>query len=132
MILSRILVVSFTFVVALALRGGGIAPMDLQALRGQSTLILLGEVVESRVKQNGHGLLEKVATIKVATTLYGTYSGKVIRVRTRTGLVFFDRHLVAGDGGVFFLKPSSRGDFEAAYPGSLALFQTGTFNNTVK
>jgi len=79
-------------------------------------------VVDSRVRQSGRGLLEKIATIKVVTTFYGTYSGKVIRVRTRTGLVFFDRHLAAGEGGVFFLKPSSRGDFEAAYPVSVALF----------
>jgi hypothetical protein len=65
--------------------------------------------------------------VKVIAVLRGTYTERVLKVRTRTGLVFFDRHLEVGDAGVLFLKPSARGDFEAAYPGSFALFQEGTF-----
>ena len=103
-----------------------IPPMDLNKLPGQASLVVLGRVTASRVT-NDRGFHEKVSTVRVVAVLRGAYREPSLRVWTRTGLVFFDRHLEAGDGGVFFLKVSPRGGFEAAYPGSFALFQEGTF-----
>jgi hypothetical protein len=77
--------------------------------------------------QTGRAFHEKTATVRVVRVLRGTCTGEVLRVRTRTGLVFFDRHLEAGDAGVLFLKASPRGDFESAYPGGFALFEKGKF-----
>ena len=127
MMMMRIAVAALTIAMTSAIGGSQIEPMQLETLTDQSSLVVIGHVISSRTTQDTRGLLEKVATVRVVRVLRGTYSESVLRVRTRTGLVFFDRHLAAGDGGVLFLKPSARGDFEAAYPGSFALFPEGAF-----
>lgn len=125
--LTRSLIPLLTVFIAQAIRGGELEPMELKALPSQATVVAIGQVIRSRTTHDGPGFHEKLATVRVVAVLRGTYTEKVLKVRTRTGLVFFDRHLEVGDGGVLFLKPSPYGDFEAAYPGSFALFQEGTF-----
>jgi hypothetical protein len=109
--------------IAFALLAGTIAPLDLNTLPAQSSLIVTGRVVDTRTIRNDDAVLEKLSTMRVATVLRGTFRERTLRIRTRTGLAFFDRHLVPGENGVFFLKPAPRGEFEAAYPGSFALFE---------
>lgn len=122
---QRRLAIALTALVTLTIRASTILPLDLKALPAQATLIVTGYVVETRTVHNDNVTLEKASTIRVVTVLKGTYTQRTLRVRTRTGLVFFDHHLRAGDSGVFFLKPSTGSNFEAAYPGSFALFEEG-------
>jgi hypothetical protein len=103
------------------------ALLNLKTLPKEASLVVVGAVISTRTTQNDRAFLEKLSTIQVGAVLHGQYTERILRIRTRTGLVFFDRHLEAGDGGVFFLKPSPRGDFEAAEPGAFALFEKGTF-----
>ena len=112
--------------IAVILLAGTIQPLDLKALPAQSSLIVTGHVLSTRTTLNDRGLFEKLSTVRVVTVLRGTWREHTLRVRTRTGLVFFDHHLAPGESGVFFLKPSPYGDFEAAYPGSFALFPGDT------
>lgn len=120
----RILLVAL---VTLSASASQIEPMKLSELADRASLVVIGSVVDSTTTPNTRGFTEKIVTVKVAKVLKGAYAKPYLRVRTRSGLVFFDRHLAAGDGGVLFLKPSEKGTFEAAYPGSFALFQQGTF-----
>jgi hypothetical protein len=101
-----------------------IEPLDPAKLPAQSTLIVTGCVTDTRTTNDGPEGLHKISTIRVAAVLKGTSMG-TLRVRTRTGLVFFDRHLEVGESGVFFLKVGEGGVFEAAYPGGFALFREG-------
>ena len=110
---------------AIPAAAGTIEPMDLSRLRGQSSLVILGSVVGTRVTLDSPGVYEKLSVVRVVSVLQGTYTKPTLRVRTRTGLVFFDRHLEPKESGVLFLKPSQygdAGDYESAYPGSFALF----------
>ena len=125
--LTRVLIPLLTIAIAQVIRGGTMVPMELKDLPGQASVVALGHVISVRTTQRDGAVLEKLATVKVIAVLRGTYTERALKVRTRTGLVFFDRHLEVGDAGVLFLKPSARGDFEAAYPGSFALFEEGTF-----
>lgn len=109
---------------AVTLAATSIAPLDLSALPGQSTLIVTGYVLNTRTTRND-SVFEKLSVVRVVSVLRGTAPKPPLHIRTRTGLVFFDRHLEPGDSGVFFLRPSENGTFEAAYPGSFALFQQG-------
>lgn len=111
---------------AMALAAGSISPLDLTALPGQSTLIVTGYVTSTRTVLDAPAVLEKRSVVRVVSVLRGTPPKPPLRIRTRTGLVFFDRHLQPGDSGVFYLKPSVDGTYEAAYPGSFALFQQGS------
>jgi hypothetical protein len=119
-------VMLFTNFAAASLGAGEIAPLDLTTLPKQASLVVTGYVMSTRITQSGSGVLEKISIVRVVSVLQGAYVESSLRVRTRTGLVFFDRHLDPGDTGVFFLKRISHGPFEAAYPGSFALFQRGT------
>ena len=98
-------------------------PLDPARLPAQSSLIVTGCVTSTRVVHT-KPTYEELSTIEVAAVLKGT-SAKTIRVRTRTGLIFFDRHLKRGESGVFFLTPSEKGTYEAAYPQGFALFEDG-------
>ena len=120
---ARLLVV---LLAAVALDASQIEPLDLKALPGQSTLVVIGQVVSTRTTISSNGLYEKLSVVRITSVLQGKYAQKDVRVRTRSGLVFFDRHLEPGDSGVFFLKPSPYGDFGSAYPNSFALFQKQT------
>jgi hypothetical protein len=99
----------------------------LGTLADQATLVVIGTVIGTRTAEDTSAYTERLAMVRIVRVLQGTYTESTLRVRTRTGLVFFDRHLKVGDGGVLFLKASARGDFEAAHPGSFALFGKGTF-----
>jgi len=119
----RLLVILFA---AFTLHASQIEPLDLTALPRQSTLVVLGQVLSTRTTISSNGLYEKLSVVRVTALLRGKYTQPQVRVRTRSGLVFFDRHLEPDDSGVFFLKPSAYGDFESAYPNSFALFQKNT------
>ena len=102
-----------------------IQPMDLTRLPSQSSLVITGYVRTVRTMPD-RTVRIKIATVRVVSVLRGNYSRRTLQVRTQVGLVGFDRELSAGDSGVLFLTPSSDGVFEAAYPGSFALFEKGT------
>ena len=99
-------------------------PLDPAKLPAQSPLIVTGCVTSTRIVGTKDTVREQMSTITVAAVLKGT-SAKTIRVRTRTGFLFFDRHLKRGESGVFFLKPAEKGTYEAAYPQGFALFRDG-------
>jgi hypothetical protein len=108
-----------------SLGASSIPPLDLTTLNAPSTLVVCGYVVKVTTIHDKVGIFEQHATLRIASVLRGTVTARTLRVRMRTGLVFFDRMLVKGDSGVFYLK-SVQGDlFEAAYPGSFALFRNG-------
>lgn len=119
----RVLLVVF----ASAAGGGTLVPIELRELSGRSTLIVVGHVVKTRTTRSDNATLEKVSTVQVDSVLRGTWGQPVLRIRTRTGLVFFDDHLKPGDQGVFFLTSTPGGLFEQAYPGSVAFFPQGPF-----
>jgi hypothetical protein len=112
--------------VALSARAGQIEPLDLAAIRDRSPLVVIGYVTRVRTTRNNNAGIEKVATVRVATVLRGAWREQTLTIRTRTGLLFFDRHFDEGDAGVFFLQPAGNGQFEAAYPGAFAMFERGT------
>jgi hypothetical protein len=122
---QRCLAIALTVLVTLTIHASSFLPLDLQTLPAQTTLIVTGYVVETRTIRGDKSTLEKLSTVRVVTVLKGTYAKRTLRIRTRTGFAFFDRHLRPGDSGVFFLTPSTGSDFEAAYPGSFALFENG-------
>ena len=101
-----------------------ILPLDLRAIAGQSALIVVGRV-RSVVDRSTQDVLLEYASIDVATVLQGQTEVTRLTVRIRQGLVFFDRRLKRGDSGVFFLVPGENGIWDAAYPGSFALFESG-------
>jgi len=101
-----------------------ILPLDLRAIAGQSALVIVGQV-RSVVDRSTKDVLLEYASIDVATVLQGKTEATRLTVRIRQGLVFFDRRLKRGDSGVFFLVPGENGTWDAAYPGSFALFEGG-------
>lgn len=121
----HVVVLSFALLTATSLAATSIPPLDLTTLDAQSTLVVCGYVVKVTTIQDKNGIFEQHATLRVASVLRGTITARTIRVRMRTGLVFFDRMLVKGDSGVFYLKRVQNDLFEAAYPGSFALFRNG-------
>lgn len=122
----RRIVLSFVIIVTIASAGSEIALLNLAKLPNQSALVVTGYVIGTSTIRNDNAVLEKRSTVRIITVLRGTAPKGTLHIRTRTGLVFFDRHLLPGDSGVFFLKPAPGGMFEAASPGSFALFQQGT------
>jgi len=102
-------------------------PIDLNTLQKQSPLVVVGYVTATRTTLNAPAILEKRSALQVISVLRGSWGQRILHVRTRTGLAAFDRHLKPGDNGVFFLTPLPNGDFEAAYPGSFALFEREWF-----
>ncbi|HEX7830263.1 MAG TPA: hypothetical protein VF787_11435 [Thermoanaerobaculia bacterium] len=113
--------------VTLSASASQIEPMKLSELTDRASLVVIGTVVGSKTTPDTRGFTETIVTVKIAKVMKGAYARPYLRIRTRSGLVFFDRHLAVGDGGVLFLKSSTNDAFEAAYPGSFALFQQGTF-----
>jgi len=109
---------------SLSATASSIEPLDLATLDAKASLVINGYVV-SVTEEKLSGLFEQMAVIRVASVLKGTYPERTLRVRTRVSLVFFDRTLARGDAGVFYLKKTPEGFYEAAYPGSFALFQNG-------
>jgi len=109
-----------------------IEPLDLTTLNGQSTLVITGYVTGVRHMHSGRGLYEDTVTVRVTGVLRGKHAGQSLKLRVRQGLVFFDRPLSTGDSGVFFLKTTEDERFDAAYPGSFALFQNGAVKDPRK
>ena len=109
-----------------------IEPLDLKALNGQATLVITGYVTNVKVIQTGRGVEERTVTVQVTGVLRGKHEATSLKLRVRQGLVFFDRPLRIGDSGVFFLKSAGDGRFDAAYPGSFALFQEHTVKDPRK
>ena len=108
-----------------SLNASSIPPLDLTTLDARSPLIVCGYVLRVTTIHDKAGIFEQHATLRIASVLRGTITARTIRVRMRTGLVFFDRMLVQGDSGVFYLNRVEGDLFEAAYPGSFALFRNG-------
>jgi len=102
-----------------------IAPLDLRTIAAQSSLVVVGRV-RSVVDRSTKDQLLEYASVDVASVLQGRIEASRLIVRIRQGLVFFDRRLKRGDSGVFFLVPAENGTWDAAYPGSFALFEPGT------
>ena len=117
---------AITLLTGLSLFASTIKPLDLTTLDAKASLVVTGYVVKVEAVRDDPAVLEQTAVIRVSSVLRGTYSARTLRVRMRIGLVFFDRMLVKGDSGVFYLKQLADGRFEAAYPGSFALFRQGT------
>lgn len=104
------------------------APLPVATIADRASLIVVGSVIGTRRVEEEKGLLETRVSVRVAAVLRGRFDPrKTLEVRTRSGLVFFDRRLERGDAGVLFLRPIGNGEYEAAYPGSFALFERGTF-----
>jgi hypothetical protein len=101
-----------------------ILPFDLRAIAGESALVVIGQV-RAVVDRSTKDVLLEYASIDIATVLQGKTEATRLTVRIRQGLVFFDRRLKRGDSGVFFLVPGENGTWDAAYPGSFALFEGG-------
>ena len=81
-----------------------ILPLDLQAIAGESALVVIGQV-RAVVDRSTKDVLLEYASIDIATVLQGKTEATRLTVRIRQGLVFFDRRLKRGDSGVFFLVP---------------------------
>ena len=107
-------------------RSSQIEAMDLRAATAGAPLVITGYVASRKLVQDSPGITEYEATVIVTGVLRGKPGLAKIRLRLRTGLVFFDRLVEPGDSGVFLLKPTEKGAYEAEYPGSFALFQPGT------
>ena len=86
--------------------------------------MVIGQV-RAVVDRSTKDVLLEYASIDIATVLQGKTEATRLTVRIRQGLVFFDRRLKRGDSGVFFLVPGENGTWDAAYPGSFALFEGG-------
>jgi len=101
-----------------------IEPLDLRTIAAQSELIVVGRV-RSVVDHSTASLLLEYASIDIGSVLHGSVAATRITVRVRQGIASFDRRLKRGDSGVFFLVPGEGGIWDAAYPGSFALFEGG-------
>lgn len=102
-----------------------IPPLDAGSVSATAPLVVTGYVLDRKLVHELSGVAEYSATVQVLDVLRGDPALKQVRLRLRTSLVHFDLLVERGDSGVFFLKPSDDGAFEAAYPGSFALFQRG-------
>jgi hypothetical protein len=123
---ALLIATSIASLAGVSLGASSIAPLDLTTLDARSPLVVCGYVVKVTTIHDKAGLFEQHATLRIASVLRGTITARTIRVRMRTGLVFFDRMLVKGDSGVFYLNRVQGDLFEAAYPGSFALFRNDT------
>lgn len=103
-----------------------IEPIDLQAVSATAPLVIAGYVSDCRLIFARSGVSEYEARVKVLGVLRGETAAATIRLTLRQSLVHFDRLVEKDDSGVFFLKPAQNGTYQAAYPGSFALFQSGT------
>jgi len=101
-----------------------VQPLDLRTISAQSTVIVVGRV-RSVVDRSTRDVLTEYVSIDVGAVLQGSLPAHRITVRVREGLVFFDRRLKRGDAGVFFLVAGENAVWDAAYPGSFALFEAG-------
>ncbi len=101
-----------------------ILPLDLRTIAAQSVLVVVGRV-RAVVDRSTKEQLLQFASIDVASVLQGTATEQRLTVRIRQGLTTFDRRLKRGDSGVFFLVPRENGIWDAAHPGSFALFEQG-------
>jgi hypothetical protein len=122
----HLVALSMALLTCASLGASSIPPLDLSTLDVRSSLVVCGYVVKVTTIQDKDGIFEQHATLRIASVLRGTITARTIRVRMRTGRVFFDRLLVKGDSGVFYLKRVQNDLFDAAYPGSFALFRNGT------
>lgn len=100
-----------------------IVAMDLESVASSAPLVVVGTVVAVQVVDQ-RAIYQAIATVRVAAVLRGKDATEV-RIVLRRSLVHFDRLLEVGQSGVFLLQPAEGALFEAAYPGSFALFEDG-------
>lgn len=98
--------------------------MDLGKVASSAPLVVAGTVVALTVIEQ-KPLYQAVATVRVSAVLRGR-AIREVRVRLRISLVHFDQRLKVGQSGIFFLQPAEGDQFDAAYPGSFALFADGS------
>jgi hypothetical protein len=101
-----------------------IQPLDLRKLPHQATLVVLGQVAVVEDHSTKDDLIQDVL-VEVTQVLAGHFEGPRLLLHVRRGFVFFDRILHRGDAGVFYLAAAEGGAYQAAYPGSFALFEAG-------
>ena len=109
--------------VCVTLFAGSVERLDVASIGARSTLIVTGTVTAVKPLPSTKGLSIQIVTVKVASVMKGVYRAATLTIRTRQGLVHFDRDLRRGDAGVFFLREGERGNFELAHPAAAALFE---------